>query len=69
METNEHKAISMTEKIGAEATALGEWIERIHYDPEGITAEQLEDLEKILQKLIFANRLASDIAASCGTEE
>lgn len=69
METNEYKAIGMTEKIGAEATALGEWIERIHYDPEGITDLQLEDLYKILQKLIYANRLASDIAASCGTED
>lgn len=55
------KAIELTEDIGARDADLGMVIEEIHYDPEQITAEGIEQLKEIRQLIMKANKIANKI--------
>jgi hypothetical protein len=55
------KAIELTEDIGSRDADLGMVIEEIHYDPEQITAEGIEQLKEIRQLIMKANRIAKKI--------
>lgn len=55
------KAIELTEDIGSRDADLGMVIEEIHYDPEQITAEGIEQLKEIRQLIMKANRIANKI--------
>lgn len=58
MVRKEEIAMARTEDIGAWLTDIGEEIERIHYDPEGATDKDLENLEKIIEHIVIIERLA-----------
>lgn len=55
------KAIELTEDIGSRDADLGMVIEEIHYDPEQITAEGVEQLKEIRQLIMKANKIANKI--------
>lgn len=55
------KAIELTEDIGSRDADLGMVIEEIHYDPEQITAEGIEQLKEIRQLIMKANKIANKI--------
>ena len=55
------KAIELTEDIGSRDADLGMVIEEIHYDPEQISAEGIEQLKEIRQLIMKANRIANKI--------
>lgn len=55
------KAIELTEDIGSRDADLGMVIEEIHYDPEQITADGIEQLKEIRQLIMKANRIANKI--------
>ncbi len=60
-EEKEFEALEIAEEIGANIAEVGEQIERIHYDPEGITQQDLEKLQRIKEHTEFMKRLASEI--------
>lgn len=57
----EFTALGMAEEIGSNIAEASCQIERIHYDPEGITEQDLEKLQKIKEHTEFINRLAAEI--------
>lgn len=62
MKDYEHKAVVLTETIGARMADLDEAIESIHYDPEKATAADIETLKEIQKLVEKATRLAEKTA-------
>ena len=58
-----HKAIELTEMIGARLADFDEAIESIHYDPEKATAADIETLKEVQKLIEKATKLAEKTAA------
>lgn len=53
------------EDMLTELTALDNRLNAMHYDPEAVPENKTEDIEKLLQALQYANRLARQISERC----
>jgi len=57
-----YKAIELTETIGAKAADLDEVIETIHYDPDHVSAEDIETLKEVKKLIEKAVKLAGKVS-------
>ena len=57
-----YTAIKLTEEIGAKATDFDEVIEAIHYNPDHVSAEDIETLKEVKKLIDKAVKLARKVS-------